>query len=477
MTKVLDDSKFPSSKEKDAQLLTTADDEHIVIIGNGVSGVTTARFIRKLSNHKITIISGETEHFFSRTALMYIYMGHMKYEHTKPYEDWFWEKNRITLVFEYVNKVNTKDKTLLLNNKETVKYDKLVIACGSTPNKFGWSGQDLEAVQGMYSYQDLQGMETYSKGLEQAVVVGGGLIGIEMAEMFHSRNIPVSFLVREKSYWNNVLPPEESAMINRHILENHIDLQLETELKEILPDANGKARAVITSKGEEIPCQFVGLTAGVSPNIQFLKDSEHCEIELGKGILVNEYLETNVPDVFAIGDCAQLQNPSEGRRPIEAIWYTGKMMGETVAYTICGQKIAYKPRLWFNSAKFFEIEYQVYGDVQAHPPENHASVYWEHADGRKSIRIVFDKETKAVLGFNLMGVRYRHEVCEKWILDETSIEEVLVNLGIANFDPEFYKEYEKEIIKIYNKQYHADIQLKRRRSLTGALQFLKGKFS
>ena len=71
--------------------------KHIVIIGNGISGITAARHIRKLSDYRITVISSETEHFYSRTALMYIYMGHMKYEHTKPYEDWFWEKNRIEL--------------------------------------------------------------------------------------------------------------------------------------------------------------------------------------------------------------------------------------------------------------------------------------------------------------------------------------------------------------------------------------------
>ncbi len=69
--------------------------KNIVILGNGISGITAARHIRKLSDYKITVISAETDHFFSRTALMYIYMGHMKYEHTKPYEDWFWDKNRI----------------------------------------------------------------------------------------------------------------------------------------------------------------------------------------------------------------------------------------------------------------------------------------------------------------------------------------------------------------------------------------------
>ena len=70
---------------------------NIVIIGNGIAGITTARWVRKLSDHKITVISSETDHFFSRTALMYIYMGHMRYEDTKPYEDWFWTKNRIDL--------------------------------------------------------------------------------------------------------------------------------------------------------------------------------------------------------------------------------------------------------------------------------------------------------------------------------------------------------------------------------------------
>ncbi|WMX15082.1 FAD/NAD(P)-binding oxidoreductase [Aureispira sp. CCB-E] len=453
------------------------DNEHVVIIGNGISGVTAARFIRKLSDKKITIISGETKYFFSRTALMYIYMGHMKFENTQPYEPWFWEKNRIDLVFDYVDEVNTQAKTLKMRQGETINYDKLIIACGSTPNKFGWPGQDLDAVQGLYSYQDLEGMEKYSKDLERAVIVGGGLIGLEMAEMFQSRNIPVTFLVREKSYWDAVMPKEESLMIGRHIVEHHIDLRLETELKEILSDDHGRARAVITNTGEKIECQFVGLTAGVSPNIQFIKTSEACDIDTQKGILVNDYLETTAPDVYALGDCAQLMNPMEGRRPIEAIWYTGRMMGETVAHTICGKRTAYVPSLWFNSAKFLDIEYQVYGDVRANPPSNHAQLYWEHEEGRKSIRLVFDKETNAILGFNLMGVRYRHEVCEKWIEEDTSIEEVLQNLGLANFDPEFYDEYEAAVIEQYNRKFNKNLKLKQKRGLTGALRFLKNKFA
>ena len=84
--------------------------KNVVIIGNGVAGITCARHIRKQSNFDITVISSESKYFYSRTALMYIFMGHMKYEHTKPYEDWFWDKNRIKLVKDHVTLIDIKDK-------------------------------------------------------------------------------------------------------------------------------------------------------------------------------------------------------------------------------------------------------------------------------------------------------------------------------------------------------------------------------
>ena len=136
--------------------------EHIVIIGNGISGVTAARHIRKNSNKKITIVSAESKYFFSRTALMYVYMGHMKFEHTQPYENWFWEKNNIHLKEGFVSNVNPQTKQLEFKNGETLSFDKLIIATGSKPNKFGWPGQDLDGVMGMYHKQDLEKLEKYA---------------------------------------------------------------------------------------------------------------------------------------------------------------------------------------------------------------------------------------------------------------------------------------------------------------------------
>jgi NADPH-dependent 2,4-dienoyl-CoA reductase/sulfur reductase-like enzyme len=427
--------------------------EHIVIIGNGISGVTAARFIRKLSNKKITIVSAETDYFFSRTALMYVYMGHMKFEHTQPYENWFWEKNRIDLKKGFVKHIETTTKTLHFADGDHIKYDKLIIATGSKPNKFGWPGQDLKGVQGLYSKQDLDQLEKNAPNTEvckRAVIVGGGLIGVEMAEMLSSRNIPVTFLVREDNFWDIVLPEGDSQMLNRHIRNHHIDLRLGVNLKEIIPDENGRAKGVVIAEtGEVIDCNVVGLTAGVSPSIDFIKDSN---IEIGHGVKVNRYLETNIADVYAIGDCAEQHESIGNRRPIEAVWYTGRMMGETVAQTICGNKMEYNPGHWFNSAKFFDIEYQTYGWVFPKPRENESHFHWKHEDDTKCITVCYDINTNTFLGINTLGIRMSHEVFDTWLTDKRDVDYVINHLSEANFDPEFYSTFEKDIITAYNHQ-------------------------
>lgn len=438
--------------------------EHIVIIGNGISGITAARHIRKLSDKRITVISAETDYFFSRTALMYVYMGHMKFEHTQPYEPWFWKKNRIQLVKAFVKNVNHQDKLLELQEGQSISYDKLIIATGSKPNKFGWPGQDLKGVQGLYSKQDLDGVEKYApdnKTCKRAVIVGGGLIGIELAEMLRTRNIPVTFLVRENSFWNGVLPAGESQMINEHILEHHIDLKLATNLTEIIPDENGRAKAIKTDKDETIECDFVGLTAGVSPNVDLLKNSG---IDIGRGVKVNRLLETNITDIYAIGDCAEQHEAIGNRRPIEAVWYTGRMMGETVAQTICGNKTEYKPGHWFNSAKFLDVEYQTYGWVfsERSKKDSEKHFHWRHPNEKICITVAYHSDTNKFLGINTFGIRMRHEIFDRWLTEERNVEYVMEYLKDANFDPEFYTNYEENIIQKFNTEMGTSITPKKK---------------
>lgn len=438
--------------------------ENIVIIGNGIAGVTAARHIRKMSDKRILIISAETDYFFSRTALMYVYMGHMQFDHIKPYEDWFWEKNRIELYRGYVTAVDTEKKELKIDNSRVFQYDKLIIATGSKPNKFGWPGQDLNGVQGLYSKQDLDLLEVNAPNRDvckRAVIVGGGLIGIELAEMLRSRDIPVTFLVREENFWDVVLPEGEAKMLNEHILEHHIDLRLSTNLVEILPDENGNVRAVTTDKGDSIECNLVGLTPGVSPNVGFLQDSG---IELGRGVKVNRFLETNIKDVFAIGDCAEQRDPIGNRRPVEAVWYTGRMMGEALAQTICGNRTEYRPGHWFNSAKFLDIEYQTYGWVfnTSGKKEYEEHFHWRHTSEKICLTISFHKESNLFLGINTFGIRMRHEIFDRWLTEGRNIDYVIEYLIDANFDPEFYRHYEKDITASYNEMSGKKIKPRKR---------------
>lgn len=430
---------------------------HVVIIGNGISGVTAARHIRKNSNYRITIVSAESDYFFSRTALMYVYMGHMKFEHTQPYEPNFWEKNKIELKKGYVSSINFDNCTLCFETGEELGYDQLILATGSKPNKFGWKGQDLKGVGGLFSKQDLEAMETYTKGIKRGVIIGGGLIGVEMAEMLLSRGIEVTFLVRENKFWGNVLPAQESDLIMRHMKKHHVDLRLNTELEEIIDDGTGRAEAIKTKDGEVIDCGWVGLTAGVSPNIDFLKSSA---LETNRGVLVSRKLETNIPNVFAIGDCAEFKEPVKGRRAIEQVWYTGRIMGETVAQTIVGNPSEYNPGNWFNSAKFFDIEYQTYGWVFPNLKEGQKDFYWEHENGEICMHFVFEEHSRKFTGVNTFGIRLRHHVMDGWLNEGASIEYVLEHLKDANFDPEFYDQHEVSVVKKFNEEQGAAIKVK-----------------
>jgi NAD(P)H-nitrite reductase large subunit len=423
---------------------------HNIIIGNGIAGITAARHLRILQPQcTITVVSSETDYFFSRTALMYIFMGHIAPQNAEPYPRSFWKKNRIDLLNATVTNIDFEQKKLHTNQPQTptLIYDNLIVATGSKPTKYGWQGENLEGVQGLYSHQDLQLLYKNTQNAKHAVIVGGGLIGIELAEMLLSRHIKVDFIVREPSFWNNVLPPEESAMITQHITtDHHIRLHTSTELHTILPNQHNHVQAITTTNGNTIACDFVGLTVGVMPNISFVKNTA---LHTNRGILVDEYLRTNLPNVYAIGDCAEHQNPPPLRRAVEQVWYTGKMMGETVAYTIANKPTKYQPGVWFNSAKFLDIEYQTYGVVMPTLQPNESVFLWQDINKKLLFRAVYNTQTQAILGINVLNIRLKHTVCDAWITQQMTIDDVITHLHTANFNPELYSDWIRKVQKYY----------------------------
>lgn len=424
----------------------------VVIIGNGITGISAAMALRRLKpTWKITMISKESPFFFSRPALMYIYMGHMRFADTKPFEDWRWDELRIERIHDRVTGVEPERGRVKLKTSGYVGYDKLLVATGSKPNKFGWPGQDLDRVGGFYDLQDLAGLERATEGLKTAVIVGGGLIGVELAECFHSRGARVVMLVREPSYWNNVLPGGESRMVSDVIRSAGIEVRLETELEEIVGEGEGRAVAAVTKEGERIECQFVGLTAGVSPNLSALEGSG---IDTGRGVLVDDQFCASAEEVWAAGDCAEIVTAEGERNKIEQLWYTGKMQGEVVGRLMAGEEAAYDRGIWYNSAKFVDLEWHTYGFVPGEmaDPEPPASrnLYWEAEDRRRCLRVVHDDGV--VTGMNALGIRHRHRVWERWIAEGRDVDYVLDHLREANFDPEFYRRYEPQIASSFKGQ-------------------------
>lgn len=424
----------------------------VVIIGNGIAGATTALELRRRDpDCEIVMVSGESDYPFSRPALMYIFMGHLRPEDTHLHERWLWDHQRIQRVRAWVTGIDTGAGRVALDRGPALEYDELVLATGSRPNKFGWPGQDLERVQGLVTLQDLETLEQSQKGLERAVIVGGGLIGVELAEMLHSRGVHVTMLVREPAYWSNVLPLAEADLVGRVIAGEGIELRLESELSEILGDRQGRAVGVELEDGERIDCQLVGLTAGVHPNLSALEGSA---VPTGRGVLVDRSLRTRVEHVYAVGDCAEIVTPEGERNLVEQLWYTGRMQAAVLAEVLSGTERSYDRGIWYNSAKFVDLEYHTYGKVSPGlgPPfhDEEQSLYWSHPRGRHSLRIAH--VDGRVVGFNALGWRLRHRVCEGWIAAAAGVDEVLDNLGRAGFDPELGPHHEATVVGVLREQ-------------------------
>nr|MBA3674050.1 NAD(P)/FAD-dependent oxidoreductase [Chitinophagaceae bacterium] len=134
--------------------------------------------------------------------------------------------------------------------------------------------------------------------------------------------------------------------------------------------------------------------------------------------------------------------------------------------TLCGKRTAYNPGPFFNSAKFFDIEYQTYGTVNARSSETETSFYWEHESGKICLRAVYNKDDGTLIGINSLGMRLRHAVCDKWLQEKRNIDDVLANLHQLNFDPEFFTRYENDILSAYNQKSGKNIKLNSKKTFS-----------
>ena len=175
----------------------------------------------------------------------------------------------------------------------------------------------------------------------------------------------------------------------------------------------------------------MGLTAGVSPNLDLIGETP---IATGRGILVDSSFRTSVDQVYAAGDCAEIVMGDDRRHLVQQVWYTGRRQGSIAGEVIAGEESRYDPGVWFNSAKFLDLEYQTYGQVGLRVP-GEASLYWQDPTERQALRIVHVEGR--LIGLNFMGLRFFHGTAEHWIAQGVSVDEVLDCLDEGQFETEF----------------------------------------
>jgi NADPH-dependent 2,4-dienoyl-CoA reductase/sulfur reductase-like enzyme len=431
---------------------------HVVIVGNGVAGTTCALEVRRrIGDCQISLVSGESPYFFSRTALMYSFMDKLRPRDLEPFERGVYDAQKIERVQDQAVLLDSAQKRIVLKNQGPLNYDHLVLACGAVPNMFPWTGvkdhvQDnpesnsKSGVVHFVSLKDLAACEELVPSTKRAVVVGGGLIGIELVECLAHHGIQVTFLVRESSFWPQALSEQEGNNATHWMRSHGVEVLLEDELAHVEKDASGRVSRILTRKGHTREVQMLGICVGVKPNVALAKTGSQGPL-VRRGILTDHHLHTSAPNVWACGDCAeivfsQIEDWSRLEATVptlnETIWYSAKRQGKVVAQNISGDKVKYTPPLYFNSSKLFEVEFTTVGDVQSNF-NGKKTFYGESDQGKSSLRIVTKTEgaRDVVVGFNVLGARVDHEVLSQWILERKDVKFVLASLQKAQFDVEF----------------------------------------
>ena len=408
---------------------------NFVIIGNGVAGVTAAFAIRERDPAaSITLISGESDYFFSRTALMYAYMDRLSLRDLEPYERGVYDKRNIERIRDWVTDIDAGRRLLKLRSGGDVHYDKLLLATGSSPNQPQWDGlRDVkDGLVHFVSLQDLMACEVHTRREGRALVVGGGLIGIELVECLLYNGMHVTFLVREPWYWPAALDAEEGSMVTAHLKRHGVDVRLDKEVARIEADSAGRVTGLIAHDGERFECSLLGVAVGVHPAVDWLRNCTS-QPDLARGIIVKPDFSTSLADVYAAGDCAEVIR--EGKQGlVEQIWYSARRQGELAARSMLGDAVEYRPPVFFNSSKFFEIEYTTVGDV-TRAPAGARSFYFRVTGREASVRLV--EADGRIVGFNMLGSRWEHTFFERWIEERRTLDEVVARLHEAQFDVEF----------------------------------------
>jgi NADPH-dependent 2,4-dienoyl-CoA reductase/sulfur reductase-like enzyme len=331
-----------------------------VIIGTGVAGIAAIEAIRSVDGHGEVIMLGDDPHgFYSRPGLAYYLTGELpdKALFPKTREDYKrldfrYQKARVT-------KIIRADRSLQLDGKTLLTYDKLLIATGAYAVPLTIPGADLEGVVKLDHFEDARRILKIAKRGKTAVVVGGGITALELTEGLRSRGVTVHYLLRGDRYWSNVLDEHESRIVQARLQEEGVTLHFHSELTEMI-GKRGNVIGVRLQDGRTLKCDILAYAIGIKPRVDLARDAG---LEMDRGILVDEFMQTNDPDVFAAGDAAQVYDPMTGRSILDSLWSVARDQGHAAGLNMAGQNKPYVKKTPFNVTRLAGLTTTIIGTV------------------------------------------------------------------------------------------------------------------
>ena len=334
-----------------------------LIIGGGIAGTTAAETIRKHDlNGSIIIISDEPYNFYSRLMLSKpaVYLGKQTFDSLTLRKDEWYAKSRITLIAgKKAVELDKSAKVVTLEDSTRLNYGKLLLAIGLAPNKLAFSESDKPGVFYIRNRDDAEGVSRWiPKAGGNAIVIGGGFIGLEMCEILHQAGIDVTILIREHYFWEPLLDEISGRLIEKALTQNHINVKLETSASGIVgADA---VEQVVLSDRQRLSCGMVVIGIGASVPMLWIKEAG---LDTNRGILANEFLETSESDIWAAGDAAEYKDVVLSETVQLGNWANAQEQGRRAGLNMVGERDAFRFVSFYNTSAF-GVSIAFVGDVR-----------------------------------------------------------------------------------------------------------------
>jgi NADPH-dependent 2,4-dienoyl-CoA reductase/sulfur reductase-like enzyme/nitrite reductase/ring-hydroxylating ferredoxin subunit len=315
----------------------------VVIVGAGAAGSAAAEMLRREGYHgPVTLIGADESLPYDRPNLSKDYLAGTASEEWIPLRsaDFYREQKIDTLTNTAVSAIDPKAKQLKLSDGRTLSYGALLLATGAEPVRLAISGDDLPHVCYLRTLADSRRIIDKAKSAKRAVVIGSSFIGLEVAWSLRERKLEVAVVGKGSRPLEKVLGRELGSLVRETHEANGVKFHLGRQPVAITD------RHVQLDDGTKLECDLVVVGIGVRPNIAI---AEQAGIATDNGVLVNEFLETSVPGIFAAGDIARWPDPRVGRIRVEH-WVVAQRHGQTAARNILGAQEPFKlpPFFWSN---------------------------------------------------------------------------------------------------------------------------------